>query len=99
LRTAARLDPYSVDTLYSLAAAYARLDDYQRAREAVLLAAAREPFNYVPPALLGDLAMRRGDFGVAAREYRRALTLNPRDVQLTQDEQLARERAAARSAG
>src|SRR5436305_3045922 len=32
LREAARLDPYSLPALYSLSAAYARLDDYEHAR-------------------------------------------------------------------
>jgi hypothetical protein len=82
LRTAARLDPYSLTTLYNLAAAYARLDRYPQARDALLVAEQREPSNYVPPALLGDLAMRRGDVAVALAAYRRALALNPRDPQL-----------------
>jgi hypothetical protein len=84
LSEAQKLDPYSLSTLYSLAAAYARQDNYSRARDALLLAAAREPQNYVPPALLGDLATRRGDARLAAIEYRRALALNPYDVQLRQ---------------
>jgi tetratricopeptide (TPR) repeat protein len=84
LREAARLDPYSLQTLYLLSAAYARLDDYQRARDALLLAAAREPHNYVPPALLGDLATRRGDRPTALADYRRALSLNPGDPAMRQ---------------
>jgi O-antigen ligase len=82
LREAARLDPYSVSTLYLLSAAYARLDDYQHARDALLLASAREPHNYVPPALLGDLATRRGDRAAALASYQRTLALNPRDPDL-----------------
>ena len=82
LEEAQKLDPYSVDTLYSLAAAYAREDNYQRARDTLLAAAARQPENYVPPALLGDLAVRRGDSTLAAVEYRRALALNPDDPDL-----------------
>ena len=84
LSEAEKLDPYSLPTLYSLAAAYAREDDYQAARGALLLAEAREPDNYVPPALLGDLAVRRGDASLAAAEYRRALDLNPTDPALRQ---------------
>ena len=82
LGEAEKLDPYPLDTLYSLAAAYAREDNYQRARDTLLAAAAREPENYVPAALLGNLAVRRGDSALAAVEYRRALALNPRDPEL-----------------
>jgi tetratricopeptide (TPR) repeat protein len=79
LRKAVQLDPYSLTTLYSLAAAYAELNQYSRSRATLLLAAEREPHNYVTFALLGDLATRHGDSAVAAGEYRRALELNPRD--------------------
>src|SRR5205823_3692742 len=85
LTTALRLDPYSLETLYSLASAYARLDDYSDARASLLAAQRREPHNYVPPALLGDLATRRGDFVAAAGAYRRSLSLNPRDPTLRTD--------------
>jgi tetratricopeptide (TPR) repeat protein len=79
LQTAAQLDPYSLRTLYTIASAYARLDDYADARATLLVAQRREPHNYVPPALLGDLAMRRGDYALAEVEYGRAVSLNPRD--------------------
>ena len=84
LRTAVRLDPYSLSALYALSSAYARLDDYTRARAALLVAEQREPGNYVPPALLGDLASRRGEKAVAIDAYRRALRLNPRDPEVRQ---------------
>jgi hypothetical protein len=84
LREAARLDPYSLGTLYSLAAAYARLDDYRKAQDALLLAESRETHNYVPPALLGDLATRRGDYASALADYKQSLVLNPRDAMLRQ---------------
>jgi tetratricopeptide (TPR) repeat protein len=90
LRHAAQLDPESLTTLYSLASAYARLDDYAGARATLLMAARREPHNYVPPALLGDLAMRRGYYRRAVGDYRRALALNPRDPTLAQSEHNAR---------
>jgi hypothetical protein len=82
LQEAVRLDPYSLSTLYSIASAYASVDDYRNARATLLEAARREPHNYVPAALLGDLATRRGDRRTAATEYRRALELNPRESQL-----------------
>jgi hypothetical protein len=89
LHEALSLDPYALTTLYSIAAAYARLDDYADARDALLLAARREPHNYVPPALLGDLALRRGLYTVALEQYRQALILNPRDPDLIQAERTA----------
>jgi hypothetical protein len=82
LTEAQKLDPYSLQTLYSLAAAYASEDNYPRARDALLQAQALEPDNYVPPALLGDLATRRGDTGLATVEYARARELSPFDPQL-----------------
>ena len=84
LEEAEKLDPFSLPTLYSLAAAYAREDNYARARDTLLVAESREPENYVPPALLGDLATRRGDAALALREYRRATALNPTDPELRQ---------------
>jgi hypothetical protein len=82
LRTAAKLDPYSLQTLYSIAQAYARLDDYQGAHAALQLASQKEPSNYVPPALLGDLAMRRGLYAAALLDYQHALALDPHDPQI-----------------
>jgi hypothetical protein len=82
LTTAEELDPYSLATLYSISAAYARLDDYAGARDALRTAERREPHNYVPPTLLGDLAMLRGYPRVALADYARALKLDPADAQL-----------------
>jgi cytochrome c-type biogenesis protein CcmH/NrfG len=82
LETAESLDPYSLTTLYAIASAYARLDDYQAARDVLLRAERLEPDNYVPPALLGDLAFRRGDFGVALAAYEQAQRLDPREPAL-----------------
>jgi hypothetical protein len=86
LREALGLDPYSLPTLYSLAAAYARQDNYGQARATLMRAAAREPANYVPPALLGDLAVRRGDYAAATADYKRAEQLDPHDPMLRQAE-------------
>jgi hypothetical protein len=83
LETAEALDPYSLQTLYSIATAYARLDDYTAARETVLKAEQLEPDDYVPAALLGDLAFRRGDYAVALASYRHALALDPREPALS----------------
>jgi O-Antigen ligase/Tetratricopeptide repeat len=84
LRTAEQLDPWSLQTQYAVASAYARLDDYQAARAALLRAAQLEPENYVPPALLGDIATRAGDRAAALAAYRRALLLDPLEPELAQ---------------
>jgi Flp pilus assembly protein TadD len=48
------------------------------ARAALLEATRREPHDFVTWALLGDLAVRRGDLAQARRDYGRASELNPR---------------------
>jgi hypothetical protein len=82
LRTAEALDPWSLTTQYAVASACARLNDYPAARAALLRAEQLEPENYVPPALLGDIAVRAGFRRVALVEYRRALELDPLDGSL-----------------
>lgn len=91
LRTAEQLDPWSLQTQYAVASAYARLDDYPAARAALLRAEQLEPENYVPPALLGDIATRAGDEAAALAAYRRALRLDPLEPALRQAVQAARE--------
>jgi UDP-GlcNAc:undecaprenyl-phosphate GlcNAc-1-phosphate transferase len=76
------LNPEALDALYLEAAALARGGDYAGARAALLEATRREPSNFVPWALLGDLAVRRGDFALASENYARAARLNPRDPTL-----------------
>lgn len=94
LRTAERLDPWSMQTQYAVAAAYARLDDYQAARAALRHAEQLEPENYVPPALLGDIATRAGRPAEALTAYLRALRLDPLEPALQQA--VARTRARLR---
>ena len=93
LREAIRLDPFSLTARYALAAAYAREDRYTQARGELLSAAAREPHSYVAPALLGDLASRRGDNRLAVAEYRRAVALNPGDRSLREAALIASEQS------
>jgi hypothetical protein len=76
------LNAGDVDAHYVLAAARARMNRYEDARGALLQAAEREPFNYVPWTLLGDLALRRGDAEQARSDYARARQLNPFDQAL-----------------
>ena len=78
------LDPGDMAARYLRSAAHARFGDYERAREALAEAARREPHNPVPWALLGDLAVRRGDLAQAAQDYSRASELNPKDQYLAE---------------
>jgi O-antigen ligase len=84
LRTAEQLDPWSLQTQYAVASAYARLNDYSAARSALLHAEQLEPENYVAPALLGDIATRAGQRAAALTAYRRALRLDPLEPALQQ---------------
>lgn len=76
------LNSQSMAALYLRAAAFARLDRYVQSRTTLLEATRVERYNYVPWALLGDLAVRRGDRAFARKAYLRALQLNPRDTVL-----------------
>jgi hypothetical protein len=80
--TALDLNGSDVATYYLKASALAALDAYEPARDALIDATEEEPHNFVPWVLLGDIAVRRGDFTLAAEAYRRASDLNPRDTEL-----------------
>jgi hypothetical protein len=84
---AVSLEPEAIPSYRLEAAAQARLGRYGAARGALLEAIGRQPRDFVSWALLGDLAVRRGDLARARRYYGRAHGLNPRDVTL---ERLAR---------
>lgn len=88
------LNAASLDARYVRAAAQARLGRYEAARAALEDAARVEPRNHVAWVLLGDLAIRRGDHALAARDYAQALARNPRDLALAAALRRARERAA-----
>jgi tetratricopeptide (TPR) repeat protein len=83
----------SLSALYVKSAAYARLGRYRAARGALVEATVLEPHDHLPWALLGDLAVRRGDFTAARRAYRRASELNPKSKPIRA---LARNPRAAR---
>jgi UDP-GlcNAc:undecaprenyl-phosphate GlcNAc-1-phosphate transferase len=74
-----RLNDEALPAYYLRSAAWAQLGDYERARAALTEATRREPHDFVPWTLLGDLATRRGDDRQAARDYGRAHQLNPED--------------------
>ena len=70
------------DTYYVLAAAQARGNNYSGARATLREASRRKPHDFIAQALLGDLALRRGDLDTARSDYERALSLNPRSSAL-----------------
>ena len=74
------LNPASLPAHYLAAAAHARRDEYAPARRVLSAAARKEPSDYVPWVLLGDLAVRRGELGQARRDYARAHALSPFDT-------------------
>ncbi|MGI8438673.1 MAG: hypothetical protein ACR2NV_00465 [Thermoleophilaceae bacterium] len=76
------LNDESLPAHYLRAAALAQADEYAAARATLSAAAALEPHDFVPPALLGDIAVRRGDLRQARSDYGRAAALNPRDATL-----------------
>ena len=77
-----RLDPEAVQSYYVKAAALARFNEPAAARAALREALRREPTRFVTWALLGDLAVRTGDFRAARDAYGRAHALNPLDPTL-----------------
>ena len=76
------LNDEDLNAYYAMAAGQARLNRYFDARDTLLEATRREPTDFVPHALLGDLALRRGDRALARRHYETAHQLNPRDPSL-----------------
>ncbi|MEA2449621.1 MAG: hypothetical protein QOG63_1553 [Thermoleophilaceae bacterium] len=90
-RDAFGLNNQSVPTLYTIAAAQARMNSYDDARATLQRADQLEPHNWVSSALLGDLAMRRRDFRLAAVSYGRAADLNPRNTELRDLETRAKD--------
>jgi tetratricopeptide (TPR) repeat protein len=74
------LNPESLPTRYAAARAHARLGRYESARATLLQATRKEPSDYVPWVLLGDLDVRHGNLGRARADYRRATAISPYDT-------------------
>jgi O-Antigen ligase len=83
-RTAAWLDPWSLDPHYLESSALESMDERSAAMAQLQDARRLEPTNEVPLALLGDFEARGGDYARARSYYRRALVLDPLDVGLQQ---------------
>lgn len=85
-----RFDARSAQSYYARSAALALRNDYEGARDALLLVAAREPHNFLPQVLLGDLASLRRDRSAAVASYARARELNPQDPAMAANVERAR---------
>jgi len=80
------LNPDSLQAHYAAAGAYARLGRYEPARATLRAATRKEPSDYVPWVLLGDLALRHGDVALARADYRHATALSPYDTNFSVSE-------------
>ena len=83
-RSAEDLNPVSVTPLYLQASAFESMGQLDQALEALQVALDQEPRNFVTLGLLGDFEVRARRPAAARAYYRRALSLNPRDVGLQQ---------------
>jgi len=74
-----RVVPDAIGSYHVKAAALARFGEGEAARAVLLEALRRKPQDWVTWGLLGDLDTRLGERARAARDYGRAVALNPRD--------------------
>lgn len=83
-RSAANLDPWSVDAHYLEASALESMGERAAAGAQLSLARRMEPTSSVPLGLLGDFEARGGDYARARAYYRLALARDPLDTGLQQ---------------
>jgi UDP-GlcNAc:undecaprenyl-phosphate GlcNAc-1-phosphate transferase len=81
---ALRLDREDLQAYFTKAAALARLGDAAATQRTLEQAVRVEPGDFLPYALLGDIAVRQRRFALARSYYRRAAELNPREPALAQ---------------
>jgi tetratricopeptide (TPR) repeat protein len=77
-RLALRLDPFDTDTLESQAFALQQQKKYEEAAAALREAIERDPNNWLPYLLLGNLQLVTKDQEAAVESYRDVLELNPK---------------------
>lgn len=78
VRLAERLDPFSPEPPQARALLLQRQGREEQAAEALREATERDPHNYVPYLLLGNLRLSAlNDLDAATESYRKALELNP----------------------
>jgi tetratricopeptide (TPR) repeat protein len=79
-RTAARLDPFDTEALETQSLLYAQEERHEDAAAALREAIARDPHNYVPHLMLGNLQLNSlDDLDAAEESYREVLRLNPKE--------------------
>ena len=76
------LDGADLDAYYLKAAAFARFNRADAARDTLLSATRQDPADYVTWTLLGDLEVRLRNFAKAKTFYGRAHSLDPNDLAL-----------------
>jgi tetratricopeptide (TPR) repeat protein len=79
-RVAARLDPFDTEALETRSFLFEQQGRYEDAAAALREAIARDPHNYIPYLMLGNLQLNELDELDAAEEsYREVLRLNPKE--------------------
>jgi tetratricopeptide (TPR) repeat protein len=79
-RTAARLDPFDPEPLETQSFLFQQQEHYENAASALREAIGRDPHNYVPYLMLGNLQFNElDDLDAAEESYRDVLRLNPKE--------------------
>jgi len=79
-RTAARLDPFGTEALETQASLFTQQGRYDDAAGSLKEAIGRDPHNYIPNLMLGNLQLNELDqLDGAAQSYRNVLRLNPKE--------------------
>ncbi len=79
-RMAARLDPFDTEALETQSLLYEQQRRYEDAAGALREATGRDPRNYIPYLMLGNLQLNDlDDLDAAEESYREVLRLNPRE--------------------
>ena len=84
-RTSARLDPFDTEALETLSLLYAQEQRFEDAAEALREAIGRDPHNYIPYLMLGNLQLNSlDDLDAAEESYREVLRLNPKESSVSE---------------
>jgi tetratricopeptide (TPR) repeat protein len=77
---AARLDPFDADALETQSFLFEQQGHYENAAAALREAIGRDPHNYIPYLMLGNLQLNElDDLDAAEKSYREVLRLNPKE--------------------